>query len=105
MEWLTDSEENMEVDIGFMPLMELRVTRSSVPAELDGVDIRSVHVNASSGKPDDTLSTIEWTEEVSEEETVRSLEVKLFPFKKVCMLCVAFNLWLSVRSFHPWLVS
>lgn len=83
MEWLTDSEENMEVDIGFMPRMELRVTRSSIPAKLDGVDIRSVHINASSGKPDDTLSTIKWTDEVSEEETARSLEVKLFPFKKV----------------------
>ena len=76
----------MEVDIGYMPQMELRVTRASVPAVLNGVDVRSDHINATTGGQDNTLSTIEWTEKISEEEAARKLEVKLFPFKEVCIL-------------------
>ena len=48
MEWLNGpvETENMEVDIGYMPEMDLKSTGPSQPAILNGHDIRCVKKHA-----------------------------------------------------------
>lgn len=83
MEWVTDSAEqdNMEVDIGFMPQMELRSSRSSIHV-FDEAGRQGYRLSA---EPDDeaVLSGITWQEEISVAEARRRLEVEMYPFKQV----------------------
>ncbi|CAI9724856.1 selenoprotein N-like isoform X2 [Octopus vulgaris] len=80
MEWLTNvaDEVNMEVNIGFLPKMELKsLSRSTVHAnQLDFEGIDEAVTNQE-------ISSISWTEEISMEEAMKSMEVKMFPFKEV----------------------
>lgn len=82
LEWLNAplSGENMEVDIGFMPQMELRVTRGSThPPTEPGQDRATVYVEQNKQPEPD----IEWNQEISQEEARRRLEVQLYPFKQI----------------------
>lgn len=74
MEWLNGpSENNMEVDIGYIPEMSLTSTLiSAVPNHIPGAN--------------QSVSTIEWTEEISLEAALDALELKFFPFKQVLIL-------------------
>lgn len=82
MEWLTGSQEsgNMEVDIGYMPQMELLSTTESLPAVLDGVDHRDGYIPS---RPNESKTDVIWKEEISVAEAERLLEVEMYPFKKV----------------------
>lgn len=82
MEWLTGSQEagNMEVDIGYMPQMELLSTTESVPAFQDGVDRRDSYIST---HEDESETNVIWKEEISVAEAERLLEVEMYPFKQV----------------------
>lgn len=81
MEWLSGNSDNgnMEVDIGFMPQMELSSTTESLPAVTGEEDWRAKYItpNASDQRE------IVWNEEISMEEAERLLEQEMYPFKKV----------------------
>lgn len=84
MEWLNGplEGENMEVDIGFMPQMEVTITAPSVPLTPDTQHMKDLEV-----PNDDTMankvSNIKWTKEITVAEARRNLEVKMYPFKEV----------------------
>ena len=86
MEWMNTGQEEMEVDIGYMPRMEWTATRSSLPAMLGDQDLRHVHINATEDHQS-ALKSIKWTAEIPEKEARRALEVALYPFKEVHCLC------------------
>ena len=75
MEWL-DGPENMNVDIGYMPEMSLAITG---PSEVARGNPKQHQVRARSSGVDQ----MKWTHEISEEEAVRNLELKFYPFKQV----------------------
>uniref|UniRef100_A0A672GMI0 Selenoprotein N n=1 Tax=Salarias fasciatus TaxID=181472 RepID=A0A672GMI0_SALFA len=88
MEWLYGASEssNMEVDIGYLPQMELRSSGPSLPSVItdergDVVDVRDaaepVHF---------VFEDIVWSAELSRQEAARRLELALYPFKKVSYL-------------------
>ncbi|KAL4237356.1 selenoprotein N [Mactra antiquata] len=75
MEWL-ESSDNMVVDIGYMPEMSVSITSPSVPADsvVEGVELPKKYAD---------VNSLVWTEEITEEEAFRALEVKMYPFKEV----------------------
>ena len=80
MEWLTglNSDQGMEVDIGFMPEMVINCTGPS--------GVKREGTNASDLTPDTQhADSIQWTEEISMAEALHKLGVKMYPFKKVCI--------------------
>lgn len=85
MEWLNgpSETENMEVDIGYMPQMMANITDKSHiprhPHELLGEV--PVEVN---NQLMESLQYLEWTKEIPQEDALRDLEVKMYPFKEVC---------------------
>ena len=95
MEWLNgpSETENMEVDIGYMPQMMANITdksrRPRHPHELSGEV--PVEVN---NQLMESLQNIEWTEEIPQEDALRDLEVKMYPFKQVCQ-CSEFLFFLN----------
>jgi len=72
----------MEVDIGFIPQMELRSTRASVQAFHAGIDQRITRLE-SSPSYQSSVESIKWTKEISQAEAQHRLEVKMYPFKEV----------------------
>ena len=82
MEWLNAplSAENMEVDIGYMPQMELRATQSSTdpPTEV-GQDRSTVYLEHIS-QPE---VVVDWEVQISREEAMKRLEVQFYQFKQV----------------------
>uniref|UniRef100_A0A673CSI9 Selenoprotein N n=1 Tax=Sphaeramia orbicularis TaxID=375764 RepID=A0A673CSI9_9TELE len=89
MEWLYGASEssNMEVDIGYLPQLELLSTGPSTPSVIideQGNVIDSKDIN---GEPIQFIfEDIHWTSEISRQEAARRLEVTLYPFKKVTYL-------------------
>ena len=90
MEWLTDDsvdQENMMVDIGYMPQMELksmtpsRKVEDQVPHGSSNSDQVFEQVLISSEKP-----SITWTKEITTDEAMDILNVQMFPFKQVSYL-------------------
>ena len=80
MEWLNGRlEESMEVDIGYMPEMKLLSTRSSVPMNHGGIDIRNEFIEPVIIRQDQ----LKWDEMISEEKSETQLSKELFPFQKV----------------------
>ncbi|VDI27960.1 Hypothetical predicted protein [Mytilus galloprovincialis] len=81
MEWLNGPRENrnMEVDIGYMPLMTANITAKSrlrrhshdteEPIEADNT-------------LQDTVNNIIWTHEIGLDDAFQQLEVKMYPFKQ-----------------------
>ncbi|KAK6474545.1 selenoprotein N-like [Huso huso] len=86
MEWLYGASEssNMEVDIGYLPQMELEAAAPSIPSfihDKEGNVIDSLDAN---GEPIQfVFEEIEWLSQITREEAGRRLEVTLYPFKKV----------------------
>ena len=86
MEWMTtnNQDENMEVDIGYIEQMELRITASSQRYD-ESDDKSNIYV-----EQNDTnnvfMSDIIWTDEINEYQVKRQLERKLYPFKEVSVL-------------------
>uniref|UniRef100_A0A804HLD6 Selenoprotein N n=1 Tax=Homo sapiens TaxID=9606 RepID=A0A804HLD6_HUMAN len=89
MEWLYGASEssNMEVDIGYIPQMELEATGPSVPSVILDEDGSMIDSHLPSGEPlQFVFEEIKWQQELSWEEAARRLEVAMYPFKKVSYL-------------------
>uniref|UniRef100_A0A8C9B121 Selenoprotein N n=2 Tax=Phocoena sinus TaxID=42100 RepID=A0A8C9B121_PHOSS len=89
MEWLYGASEssNMEVDIGYIPQMELEATGPSVPSVILDEDGNMIDSRLPSGEPlQFVFEKITWQQELSWEEAARRLEVAMYPFKKVTYL-------------------
>lgn len=87
MEWLTDDsvdQENMMVDIGYMPQMELKSMTPSkksdeqLPHSSSDSDQVFEQILINSEKP-----SISWTEEIATDKAMDILSVEMFPFKEV----------------------
>lgn len=86
MEWLYGASEssNMEVDIGYLPQMELKSTGPSTPSVIideEGNVIDSKDINQEPIQF--VFEDIHWSAEISQQEAAHRLEVTLYPFKKV----------------------
>uniref|UniRef100_A0A8C7Z7M7 Selenoprotein N n=1 Tax=Oryzias sinensis TaxID=183150 RepID=A0A8C7Z7M7_9TELE len=86
MEWLYGASEssNMEVDIGYLPQMELQSTGPSTPSIILDEEGNILDRRDSSSEPIQfVFEEIHWSSEISREEAARHLEVTFYPFKKV----------------------
>uniref|UniRef100_A0A2K6RVS3 Selenoprotein N n=1 Tax=Rhinopithecus roxellana TaxID=61622 RepID=A0A2K6RVS3_RHIRO len=89
MEWLYGASEssNMEVDIGYIPQMELEAMGPSVPSVILDEDGSVIDSHLPSGESlQFVFEEIKWQQELSWEEAARRLEVAMYPFKKVSYL-------------------
>lgn len=89
MEWLYGASEssNMEVDIGYLPQLELQSKGPSTPSIIMDVEGNVIDSRDGDGEPIHfVFEDIHWTSEISEQEAARRLEVTLYPFKKVSYL-------------------
>ncbi|CAF0776788.1 unnamed protein product [Didymodactylos carnosus] len=95
MEWLSDGStgSNMEVDIGYMPQMELRSSAPSLKVLQNAVTDNNMTMEADLRlqfmKPmnetlySDLLISYKWDNEITEEEVLSILEKTFYPFKEV----------------------
>ncbi|XP_013910021.1 PREDICTED: selenoprotein N-like [Thamnophis sirtalis] len=84
MEWLYGALEssNMEVDIGYLPQMELESLGPSTPSVIH--DENGNVIDSREGEPIQFIfEDISWQREISWEEASGKLEVVMYPFKKV----------------------
>ncbi|KAJ8333172.1 hypothetical protein SKAU_G00420680 [Synaphobranchus kaupii] len=90
MEWLYGGSEssNMEVDIGYLPQMELQATAPSIPSFIQ--DEEGNMIDSRGGAGGDPIQfvfeEIHWKSEISRKEAAQRLELMLYPFKKVTYL-------------------
>lgn len=86
MEWLYGASEssNMEVDIGYLPQMELRAAGPSTPSVIYDEQGNVIDSRGEGGEPIQfVFEEIVWSAEISREEAARRLEVTMYPFTKV----------------------
>lgn len=86
MEWLYGASEtsNMEVDIGYLPQMELGAEGPSTPSVIYDEQGNMIDSRGEGGEPIQfVFEEIVWSEELRREEASRRLEVTMYPFKKV----------------------
>uniref|UniRef100_A0A665UYB6 Selenoprotein N n=1 Tax=Echeneis naucrates TaxID=173247 RepID=A0A665UYB6_ECHNA len=89
MEWLYGASEssNMEVDIGYLPQLELQSTGPSTPSIITDEEGNIIDSRDKSIEPIQfVFEDIHWTSEISQQEATRHLEVTFYPFKKVSYL-------------------
>uniref|UniRef100_A0A3Q3D928 Selenoprotein N n=1 Tax=Hippocampus comes TaxID=109280 RepID=A0A3Q3D928_HIPCM len=89
MEWLYGASEssNMEVDIGYLPLLELQSTGPSIPSVIMDEEGNVIDSRGGSAEPIQfVFEDIDWSVEIDQKEAARRLEVTLYPFKKVSYL-------------------
>uniref|UniRef100_A0A8C8I9G7 Selenoprotein N n=1 Tax=Oncorhynchus tshawytscha TaxID=74940 RepID=A0A8C8I9G7_ONCTS len=89
MEWLYGATENsnMEVDIGYLPQMELQAAGPSTPSFIQDEEGNIIDSRGGGSDPIQfVFEDIHWTSEISREEAARRLEVTFYPFKKVSYL-------------------
>uniref|UniRef100_A0A4W3J8G2 Selenoprotein N n=1 Tax=Callorhinchus milii TaxID=7868 RepID=A0A4W3J8G2_CALMI len=89
MEWLYGASEsgNMEVDIGYLPQMELSAVAPSVPSIITDENGNTVDSGNIVGEPIQfVFEDIEWRSEISFDEAAQNLETTMYPFKKVSYL-------------------
>lgn len=79
MEWMNSIDEEIEVDIAYLPLLRWHSTRSSLPVKMGAEDLRTVHLNAS----DEAKGSLKWDQEITYEDAARKMEQLLYPFKEV----------------------
>ncbi|KAF7242400.1 Selenoprotein N [Varanus komodoensis] len=84
MEWLYGTLEgsNMEVDIGYLPQMELESLGPSIPSVIHDEN-GNVIDSREEGPIQFIFEEIAWQREISWEEAAGKLEVAMYPFKKV----------------------
>ncbi|XP_049319627.1 selenoprotein N isoform X2 [Astyanax mexicanus] len=85
MEWLYGSSESssMEVDIGYLPQMELRAAGPSTPSVIYDEQGNVIDSSVEGGEPIQfVFEEIHWSSEISREEAANRLEVTFYPFKK-----------------------
>lgn len=86
MEWLYGASEssNMEVDIGFLPQMELTSAGPSTPSIIIDEEGNVIDSKDNSQEPIQFIfEDITWTSEISQQEALHRMEVTYYPFKKV----------------------
>ncbi|KAJ0063117.1 hypothetical protein NL108_012580 [Boleophthalmus pectinirostris] len=86
MEWLYGASEssNMEVDIGYLPQMELLSTGPSTPSVIFDEEGNVIDSKGSNLDPIQfVFEDIIWTSEISHQEALHRMEVTYYPFKKV----------------------
>lgn len=86
MEWLYGASEssNMEVDIGYLPQLELESTSPSTPIFILDEEGNVINSRGEGGDPIQfVFEDIHWSSEISRREAARHLEVTFYPFKKV----------------------
>lgn len=86
MEWLygTSESSNMEVDIGYLPKMELLATGPSIPSVIYDENGNAVDSRDPLGDPIEfVFEEIHWQSEISWTQAAKKLEVTMYPFKKV----------------------
>jgi hypothetical protein len=95
MEWLNGPDEsNMEVDIGFIPRMELISSAPSMKSVIEHVDADTKQIQKFSliKKPVKVMNhntykkfinDIKWKEEIPLDTAIENLEKSFFPFKEV----------------------
>lgn len=86
MEWLTeDNPEGMEVDIGYMPLMELVGQGRSRPSLMPEKAVSRDEVELKEGLEFQHVTTrnFKWDRQITEEAARDLLELEFFPFKRV----------------------
>lgn len=86
MEWLYGASEssNMEVDIGYLPQMELKSIGPSTPSVIIDEYGNVIDRKDSSQEPIQfVFEDILWTSEISQDEAAHRMEVTFYPFKKV----------------------
>lgn len=89
MEWLYGANEgsNMEVDIGYLPQLELQSARPSTPAFIMDEGGNIIDSQSYGSEPIQfVFEEIHWTSEMSREEAAHRMEVSFYPFKKVSYL-------------------
>uniref|UniRef100_A0A8C3SDR1 Selenoprotein N n=1 Tax=Chelydra serpentina TaxID=8475 RepID=A0A8C3SDR1_CHESE len=89
MEWLYGASEssNMEVDIGYLPQMELESSGPSIPSVIHDENGNVMDSRDPAGEPIQfVFEEINWQREISWEEAAQKLEVAMYPFKKVSYL-------------------
>ncbi|RLV88894.1 hypothetical protein DV515_00015177 [Chloebia gouldiae] len=89
MEWLYGASENsnMEVDIGYLPQMELESTGPSVPTVIHDENGNVLDSRDPSGEPIQfVFEEITWQHEIPWQEAAHRLEVAMYPFKKISYL-------------------
>lgn len=89
MEWLYGASEssNMEVDIGYLPQMELQSSSPSTPSFIEDEEGNIIDSRGQGNDPIQfVFEEIHWTSEISREEASRRIEVTFYPFKKVSYL-------------------
>ncbi|KAM7403176.1 hypothetical protein PAMA_003886 [Pampus argenteus] len=103
MEWLYGASEssNMEVDIGYLPQLELQSTGPSTPSVIMDEDGNVIDSRSGTSEPIQfVFEDIHWTSEISRPEAAHRLEVTLYPFKKVSALdIIVFLLGRTVSLF------
>ncbi|KAG8443513.1 hypothetical protein GDO86_012059 [Hymenochirus boettgeri] len=86
MEWLYGASEssNMEVDIGYLPLMELESSGPSIPSVLYDEGGNVIESHSSAGEAIEfVFEDITWQSEITFKEAAEKLEIAMYPFKKV----------------------
>ncbi|KAK3563464.1 hypothetical protein QTP86_028877 [Hemibagrus guttatus] len=102
MEWLYGASESssMEVDIGYLPQMELRAAGPSTPSVIYDEQGNVIDSQAEGGEPIQfVFEEIHWSSEISRGEAADRLEVTFYPFKKVNSFCLSFHTFI-----HPFLL-
>ncbi|TSS85072.1 Selenoprotein N [Bagarius yarrelli] len=86
MEWLygTSESSNMEVDIGYLPQMELRASGPSTPSVIYDEQGNVMDSREEGGEPIHfVFEEIHWISEISRDDAAGRIEVTFYPFKKV----------------------
>ena len=81
MEWITGVGSN-EVDIGYVPLMQIFSLSSSVPWDSDSdksFNFNEVKFNE---------SAMAWDQEMTRGDVVKEIERTMYPFKKVRIILI-----------------
>jgi hypothetical protein len=88
MEWLTNSgstSSSMQVDIGYMPRMELRSAAPSVNMSETGITSEQLLSTMNDVLYQQLLNSFPWTTDtfMNEQDTLSLLERTFYPFKEV----------------------
>ena len=80
---MVEGEDGMDVDIGYMPLMEWTLEGQSQLMVSDE-EAGSAKTAPLPQSPD----LIEWTSQAPREDVLRLIEIEFYPFKKVTCVCI-----------------
>lgn len=82
MEWLNGPQETdgMEVDLGFIPQLQLISTGPSI--KLNNINSNEIFIHGPSDY-EASISNIEWSEEIDMEDALKIIEQTMYPFKQI----------------------